>query len=330
MDILFQEFLGKPAWMWAGFIVLVLALLAFDLGVLHRKTREIRVGESLVMSLVYIALGLAFGGFVWTQLGQTAGIEYLTGFIVEKSLAIDNVFVIALIFGFFAIPPALQHRVLFWGILGVIVLRAIMIGLGATLVAEFSWVLYLFAAVLVLTGVKMLWLGDKEMDLSKNPVLKLVRRFIPVSDQLHGTRFFARLPNGPSGALVWTATPMFLALVLIEIADLIFAVDSVPAIFAITTDPYIVYTSNIFAILGLRALYFALAAVLHRFAYLKQALAVLLIFIGSKIFLADLLGWEKFPPALSLGVTFAILAAGIGWSLWRTRNVTERPSLESS
>jgi len=330
MDILFQDFLGKPAWMWAGFIVLVLALLAFDLGVLHRKTREIRVGESLVMSLVYIALGLAFGGFVWMQLGQTAGIEYLTGFIVEKSLAIDNVFVIALIFGFFAIPPALQHRVLFWGILGVIVLRAIMIGLGATLVSEFSWVLYLFAAFLVLTGVKMLWLGDKEMDLSKNPVLRLVRRVMPVSDQLHGTRFFAKLPNGSGGALVWTATPMFLALVLIEIADLIFAVDSVPAIFAITTDPYIVYTSNIFAILGLRALYFALAAVLHRFAYLKQALAVLLIFIGSKIFLADLLGWEKFPPALSLGVTFAILAAGIGWSLWRTRNVSERPSLESS
>ena len=330
MDILFQEFLGKPAWMWAGFIVLVLALLAFDLGVLHRKTREIRVGESLLMSLVYIALGLAFGGFVWMQLGQTAGIEYLTGFIVEKSLAIDNVFVIALIFGFFAIPPALQHRVLFWGILGVIVLRAIMIGLGATLVSEFSWVLYLFAAFLVLTGVKMLWLGDKEMDLSKNPVLKLVRRVMPVSDQLHGTRFFAKLPNGPGGALVWTATPMFLALVLIEIADLIFAVDSVPAIFAITTDPYIVYTSNIFAILGLRALYFALAAVLHRFAYLKQALAVLLIFIGSKVFLADLLGWEKFPPALSLGITFAILAAGIGWSLWRTRNVSERPSLENS
>lgn len=321
MDWIISDFLGKPVWMWLGFIVLVLALLAFDLGFLHRKTREIRVRESLAMSALYIALGLGFGGFVWAQLGQTAGVEYLTGFIVEKSLAIDNVFVIALIFGFFAIPPALQHRVLFWGILGVIVLRAIMIGLGATLVSQFSWVLYLFAGFLVLTGVKMLWLGNKEMDLSKNPVLRLLRRIMPVSDQLHGTRFFTRLPHPRTGALVWTATPMFLALVLIEIADLIFAVDSVPAIFAITTDPYLVYTSNIFAILGLRALYFALAAVLHRFAYLKQALAVLLIFIGSKVFIADLFGWAKFPPTLSLAITFAILAAGIGWSLWRTRRV---------
>ncbi|MGA0596861.1 TerC family protein [Enterovirga sp. CN4-39] len=312
-------FLGQPLWMWAAFLVLVVGLLAFDLGVLHRKTREIDVRESLMLSGLYIALGLAFGAFLWMQLGQQAGIEYLTGFVIEKSLAMDNVFVIAMIFGFFAIPRELQHRVLFWGILGVIVLRAIMIGGGAILVQNFSWVLYVFAAFLVVTGIKMLWMSGEEPDLSKNPVLRFVCRHMRVTDRLHGSNFFVRLPHGPRGAVATFATPLFLALVLIEVADVIFAVDSVPAIFAITTDPYIVYTSNIFAVLGLRALYFALAAVLHRFAYLKQALAILLVFIGSKIFVADLLGWTKFPAEWSLGITFAILASGVGYSLWRTR-----------
>jgi tellurite resistance protein TerC len=319
VDFVHIEWLGKPAWMWLSFLAIVGALLAFDLGILHSKQREIGVRESLLLSAVYMALGVGFGGFVWWQLGSTAGIQYLTGFVVEKSLALDNVFVIALIFGFFAVPRQYQHRVLFWGILGVIVLRAIMIGIGATLVAEFSWVLYVFAAFLVLTGVKMLWLGDKETDLSKNVVLKFVRRRFRVTDELHGERFVVKLPDPSTGQLVRFMTPLALALILIEIADVIFAVDSVPAIFAITTDPYIVYTSNIFAILGLRALYFALAAVLHRFAYLKQALAMLLIFIGSKIFVADLFGLEKFPASWSLGITFAILTAGIVYSLWRTR-----------
>ncbi|ABE37296.1 tellurite resistance protein TerC [Rhodopseudomonas pseudopalustris] len=320
MDFLLLEWLGKPAWMWLGFLAIVGLLLAFDLGVLHRKQKEIEVGESLALSAGYIALGTAFAGLVWWQLGETAGIQYLTGFVVEKSLALDNVFVIALIFGFFAVPRKYQHRVLFWGILGVIVLRAIMIGIGATLVAEFAWVLYLFAAFLILTGIKMLVIGDKETDLAKNPVLRFIRRRFRVTDALHGERFFVKLPDPKTGQLVRYMTPLCLALILIEIADVIFAVDSVPAVFAITSDPYIVYTSNIFAILGLRALYFALAAVLHRFAYLKQALAVLLIFIGAKIFVADLLGLEKFPAAWSLGATFAILAAGIAYSLWRTRN----------
>jgi tellurite resistance protein TerC len=320
LEFLFLEWLGKPAWMWLGFVAIVGVLLALDLGVLHRKQKEIGVGESLSLSAGYLALGVGFAGLVWWQLGETAGIQYLTGFVVEKSLALDNVFVIALIFGFFAVPRQYQHRVLFWGILGVIVLRAIMIGIGATLVAEFGWVLYLFAGFLILTGIKMLAFGDKEMDLAANPVLKFVRRRFRVTDELHGERFLVKLPDPKTGKLVRYMTPLFLALILIEIADVIFAVDSVPAIFAITTDPYIVYTSNIFAILGLRALYFALAAVLHRFAYLKQALAVLLIFIGSKIFVADLLGLTKFPPAWSLGVTFAILASGIAYSLWRTRN----------
>jgi len=317
MELLFTIFLGQPLWMWLGFMTLVVVLLALDLGVLHRGAREIGVRESLALSAFYIVLGLCFGGFVWWQLGQQAGIEYVTGFVVEKSLAMDNIFVIAMIFGFFAIPRALQHRVLFWGILGVIVLRAIMIGVGATLVAEYSWVLYLFAAFLIITGVKMLFWSDHETDLSTNPLLRFMRKRFNVTDRLYGESFFVRLPKA-DGKVATFVTPLFLALVLIEVADVIFAVDSVPAIFAITTDPYIVYTSNIFAILGLRALYFALAAVLHRFAYLKQALAVLLVFIGSKIFVADAFGWTKFPAEWSLGVTFAILAAGVLYSLWRT------------
>lgn len=324
MEFLLFDFLGQPLWMWLGFMSLVAALLALDLGVFHRGSREIGVAESLALSSFYIAAGLAFGGYVWWQIGQQAGIEYLTGFVVEKSLAMDNIFVIALIFGYFAVPRLYQHRVLFWGILGVIVLRAIMIGFGAALVAEYGWILYLFAAFLILTGIKMLWWSDHEIDLSSNPLLLFVRRRLNVTDRLHGEAFFVRQPTA-SGKMATFATPLFLALVMIEVADVIFAVDSVPAIFAITTDPFIVYTSNIFAILGLRALYFALAAVIHRFAYLKHALAVLLVFIGSKIFVADLFGWTKFPPEWSLGVTFAILAIGVGYSLWRTR----KPAVEA-
>jgi tellurite resistance protein TerC len=305
--------------MWLVFLVIVIALLALDLGVLHRGSKEIGVHESLLLSAGYIALGLGFGVFVWRQLGAESGVEYVTGFIIEKSLAMDNVFVIAMIFSFLAIPRQYQHRVLFWGILGVIVLRAIMIGVGATLVAQFSWVLYIFAAFLIFTGVKML-MRQKETPLSENPLYKWMREHLPVTDSLHGQRFFVRQTDPKSGRLITFMTPLFVALAMVEIADIVFAVDSVPAIFAITTDPFIVYTSNIFAILGLRALYFALAAVLHRFEYLKQALAVLLIFIGSKIFIADGLGLAKFPAEWSLAITFAILAAGVIYSLAKTRN----------
>jgi tellurite resistance protein TerC len=329
MDFLTSLFMGQPLWMWLGFLTLVVALLALDLGVFHRGAREIEVRESLLLSAFYITLGLAFGGFVWWELGRQAGIEYITGFVVEKSLAMDNIFVIATIFGFFAIPRKYQHRVLFWGILGVIVLRALMIGLGAALVTQYAWVLYLFAAFLILTGLKMLWWGDHESDLSQNPLLLFMKRRFNVTDRLHGDAFFVRQENR-KGRMATFVTPLFLALVMIEVADIVFAVDSVPAIFAITTDPYIVYTSNIFAILGLRALYFALAATLHRFAYLKQALAILLVFIGSKIFVADLLGWEKFPADWSLGITFAILAAGVAWSLWRTRREEKKALKEAA
>ncbi|MEP9386138.1 TerC family protein [Mesorhizobium sp. KR9-304] len=321
----FVEWMGKPVWMWLSFLSIVVALLVFDLGVLHRDNHEIEVKESLLLSAMYISLGLAFGGWLWWQLGAEPGMNYLTGFVVEKTLALDNVFVIALIFSFFAVPRIYQHRVLFWGILGVIVLRAIMIGVGATLVAEFSWVLYIFAAFLVVTGIKMLVMGDKEPEIGQNPLVRFLRRRFNVTDEHHGQDFFVKKPDPRTGRMVWFMTPLFMALVMVEIADVIFAVDSVPAIFAITTDPFIVYTSNIFAILGLRALYFALAAMIHRFHYLKPALAIVLIFIGAKIFVADLLGLEKFPASISLGVTLAIIAAGILYSLWRTRR-TEVPA----
>lgn len=319
MDFIFSSFLDTPVWMWLSFIAIVIALLAFDLGVLHRKEHEIGVRESLLMSAFYIALGLAFGGWIWWYMGPTEGINYVTGFVVEKSLAMDNVFVIAMIFSYFAIPRLYQHRVLFWGILGVIVLRAIMIGFGTALVEEFSWILYVFAAFLIYTGVKMWLMAGKEFDVAGSPVLKWVRKNFRVTDELHGNRFFVRLQDSKTGKTTRYITPLFLALIMVEIVDVIFAVDSVPAIFAITTNPFIVYTSNIFAILGLRALYFALAAMVNRFHYLQYALAVLLVFIGSKIFVADLLGIGKVPPALSLGVTFAILVAGISFSLWKTR-----------
>jgi tellurite resistance protein TerC len=317
--LLFAEWLTKPVWMWVAFFGIVVTLLVVDLGLLHKDNHEIEVKESLVLSAGYIGLGLAFGAWVWWYLGAQSGMEYLTGFAIEKALAMDNVFVIAMIFSFFAVPRKYQHRVLFWGILGVIILRAIMIGLGATIVSQFSWVLYVFAVFLIGTGIKMILFSDKEYDVANNPVLAFVRRRFNVTDEHHGQNFFVKKPHASNGKMVWFMTPLFLALILIEIADVIFAVDSVPAIFAITTDPFIVYTSNIFAILGLRALYFALAAMVHRFHYLKLALAIVLIFIGSKIFVAPLLGLEKFPPALSLTITFGILAGGVVYSLWKTK-----------
>lgn len=321
MDLLLLDFLGKPVWMWAVFIILVLGLLILDLGVLHKGSREIGIRESLLMSAFYITIGVAFGGWIWYQSGEQPALEYLTGFVVEKSLAMDNIFIIAMIFSYFAIPREYQHRVLLWGILGVIVLRGIMIAAGAAIVENFHWVLYLFAAFLVITGIKMLFSsGHDENDIGNNPALKFLRKHLPVSDKLHGESFIVREADPKTGKLKTLITPLFLALIMVELADLVFAVDSIPAIFAITTDPYIVYTSNIFAILGLRALYFALAALIHRFAYLKYALAAVLVFVGSKIFVADMLGIAKIPPAVSLGVTVAILAAGILGSLWATRN----------
>ncbi len=320
MDFLLVDFQGAAVWMWLLFIAIVIALLVLDLGVLHKKSREIGIRESLLMSGFYVTLGILFAGFVWSQFGQQASLQYLTGFVIEKSLAMDNIFVIAMIFGYFSIPREYQHRVLLFGILGVIVLRGIMIAAGAAVVENYGWVLYLFAAFLIITGIKMLFSSSEPYDVENNPVLKFLRKRLPVTEQLHGQKFLVRENDPATGKLKTYVTPLLLALIMIEFADLVFAVDSIPAIFAITTDPFIVYTSNIFAILGLRALYFALAALIHRFAYLKYALSVVLIFIGSKIFVADMLGLAKIPPLISLGVTLAILASGIIGSLWATRN----------
>ncbi|MBL8522629.1 MAG: TerC family protein [Betaproteobacteria bacterium] len=317
IELLHSPFLGKPAWIWLLFAGVVVTLLSFDLGVLHKDDREIGVKESLLLSAGYIGVALLFGAWVWWFLGAQSGTEYFTGFLIEKSLSMDNVFVIALIFSYFAIPREYQHRVLFWGILGVIVLRAIMIGLGAALVTGFSWILYVFGAFLVVTGIKMWIVADHMPDIANNPLLKFLRKHLRVTQGLHGNAFFVQQADPASGKMARAATPLFLALCLVEFVDLVFAVDSVPAIFAITSDPFIVYTSNIFAILGLRALYFALAAMIHRFTYLKYALALVLVFIGTKIFLVGIIG--KIPAAVSLTVTFGLIAGGVIVSLWKTR-----------
>ncbi|MGD8355281.1 MAG: TerC family protein [Methyloceanibacter sp.] len=319
MDFIDTLVMGKPVWMWAVFMTIVVVLLALDLGLFHRKSREIGVRESLVLSAFYIAIGLGFGAWVWVNVGPTSGKEYLTGFLVEKTLSMDNIFVISLVFSYFGIPRIYQHRVLFYGILGVIVLRGIVIALGAWLVASFHWVLYIFALLLIFTGVKMLLPGDDEPDIKDNLALKIMRRFLRITPKLYGQRFFIRAPDEKIGKIVTWVTPLFVAMILIEIVDVIFALDSIPAIFAITTDTFVVYTSNIFAILGLRALYFALAAIIDRFAYLKPALAMILVFIGSKIFVADLLGMEKFPAAVSLSVTVSLIVGGVLYSLWKTQ-----------
>ncbi|QLF93817.1 TerC family protein [Pseudomonas sp. ABC1] len=317
------EFMGTAAWLWLSFLVLVFSLLAFDLGVLHRDSKPIGVKESLMLSAGYITAGLLFSIWVWYQKGGDSSLDYLTGFLIEKSLSIDNVFVMALIFSFLGIPREHQHKVLFWGILGVIVLRALMIGLGAVLIHRFEWILYVFGVFLVVTGVRMLFAKvDDEPDLANNFLVQFLRTHLRVTDRLHGQRFFVRQPNRHGKTVLW-ATPLLLALILIECADVVFAVDSVPAIFSITQDPFIIYTSNIFAILGLRALYFALAALIHRFAYLKYALALVLVFIGGKIFLVGIIG--KIPAGISLGVTLALLAGGVLLSLWKTRNEATAP-----
>ena len=318
LNFLQANFMGQEAWLWFVFIGIVITLLVLDLGVLHKDNREIGIKESLWMSAGYIAIAMLFGSWVWWKMGSESGMNFMTGFFVEKTLALDNIFVISLIFAYFSIPRVYQHRVLFWGILGVIVLRGIMIGLGASLVSEFSWILYIFGAFLILTGIKMLFSSGDEQDIGENKLTKFLRKHMRVTDELHGQKFFVKQADPKTGKLVQFATPLFLALIMVEIADIVFAVDSIPAIFAITTDPYIVYTSNIFAILGLRALYFALAAMMHRFVYLKYALSAVLIFIGGKIFWGHLVG--KVDPAISLSVTIGILAAGIIFSLVKTRS----------
>ena len=339
-------------WIWIAFIAFVLMMLALDLGVFHRKAHVVSVKEALVWSAVWLSLGLSFSVFVYfaydgqwfglgtvvdvvdglTSSGLSATEKYLTGYVVEKSLSVDNIFVIAMIFGFFAVPPLYQHRVLFWGILGALVLRGAMIAIGAKLIAEFHWVLYVFAVFLIVTAIKMLFLKTDQTDPNKNVVVRLARRFFPVTARFHGEHFVVRagapasyeseVPGAPEvpdeivdrarpGTLL--LTPLALALIMVETTDLIFAVDSIPAIFAITGDPFLVFTSNVFAILGLRSLYFALAGMVAKFRYLKVSLALILMIVGVKMLLAE---WLKLAVGRNfnlylLAVILSVLAAGV-------------------
>lgn len=313
-----MEFAGTPIWAWGGFFSIVIGLLVLDLGVLNKRDHEIGVRESLTLSAFYVSVACLFGAGVWFWFGAEKGLEFFTGYAIEKSLSLDNVFVISLIFTTFAVPRLYQHRVLFWGILGVIVMRGLMIGLGTALLVKFHWLLFIFGGFLIVTGIRMLCAKDHDdIAIQTHPIVLWLRRHIRITEKLHGHDFLVRLPDATTGRSMLYATPLLLTLIVVEIADLIFAVDSVPAVFAITRDPFIVYTSNIFAILGLRALYFALAAVIYRFVYLKYALSIVLIFIGGKIFYAELIG--KVPAALSLSVTFGLLALGVIVSLLKTR-----------
>lgn len=311
--------MDKPIWMWAVFLAVIIILLVLDLGVFHKKDKAIGVKESMWMSAFYIGIAILFGFFILYKLGLRSFEEYLTGFLIEKSLALDNIFIISLVFTSLSIPPKYQHRVLFWGILGVIILRAIMIYLGSELIKQFSWVLYIFAVFMIFTGIKMFFVSEKAVDINDNILLKWMRKHIRITNDFDGHKFFVRRLEPKSNKIKLFVTPLFVALLIIEFVDVVFAVDSVPAIFMITTDPYIVYTSNVFAILGLRALYFALASIIDRFHYLKYALAMVLIFIGSKIFIADIMGIEKFPSTVSLSITFGLLFGGVVYSLYKSK-----------
>ncbi|MBI3946558.1 MAG: TerC family protein [Armatimonadetes bacterium] len=299
-----------PLWAWVGFNLFVLALLALDLGVFHRKAHAVSLREAAAWSGVWMALGLSFGVGVFLWMGREPGLAYFTGYLIEKSLSIDNIFVFALLFSYFAVPAEHQHRVLFWGIIGALIMRGALILVGAALLAHFHWVVYLFGGFLVLTGLKMLRHRGIEVDPGRSPVVSLFRRTVPSIPEYEGDRFFV-IREGRR-----LATPLLLVLLTVETTDLVFAVDSIPAIFAVTDNPFIVYTSNVFAILGLRSLYFLLAGSMDLFRYLKAGLAAVLCFVGVKMVLASVV---KIPTGLSLLVVGALLAAAIGASVLANR-----------
>ena len=298
-------------WLWVGFNVFILAMLALDLGLFHRKSHIVSLKESLTWTAVWVCLALLFNLGLWHYAGSAKALEFFTGYVIEKSLSVDNVFVFALLFSYFAVPPLYQHKVLFWGILGALVMRAIMIAAGSVLIAKFGWIIYVFGGFLILTGIKMIVKREEEIHPERNPVVKWFKKLMPVTPDYRGDKFFVR-ENG-----VRMATPLFVVLLLVEISDVIFAVDSIPAIFAVTTDPFIVYTSNVFAILGLRSLYFALAGVMDKFHYLKIGLGVVLTFVGVKMILAHT-AW-KIDTLISLGVIVLILATSVVMSLVRPK-----------
>ena len=293
-------------WIWIGFNAFVIAMLAVDLFVFHKEAHEVRPAEAAGWSVLWIALALLFGAGVYRFRGPEAGLEYFAGYLIEKALSIDNIFVFVLIFGFFRVPPRYQHRVLFWGILGALVMRGGMIAAGAYLIQQFHWVIYIFGAFLVFTGIRMAVQKEHGLDPDSNPAIRLIRRVMPVTSTYHGQKFFVR--EHVAGRLRLVATPLFVVVALVETTDLIFAVDSIPAIFAVTQDPFIVYSSNVFAILGLRALYFLLAEVIHRFHYLKLGLSVVLVFVGLKMLAGDV---YKVPVGVSLGVIVCVLGTSV-------------------
>ena len=303
--------------LWVGFNVFILAMLALDLGVFHRKPHEVHFKEALTWSGVWIALALLFNAALFVWQGPQVGLEFLTGYLIEKSLSVDNIFVFLLIFTYFKVPAMYQHEVLFWGIVGALVMRALFIAVGVALITQFHWIIYVFGAFLIFTGVKLALEKGKEVHPEHNPVLQLFRRLVPVTDQYHGGRFFVR----QAGRLM--ATPLFVVLLVVETTDVIFAVDSIPAILAITQDPFIVYSSNVFAILGLRALYFALAGLMRLFTHLHYGLSAILVFVGMKMLLTDI---YKIPIGIALGVVVGILALSILASIL-FKPVAEAPDL---
>ena len=296
-------------WMWLGFNAFVLAMLAVDLGVFHRKAHEVSLREATAWSVVWVTLAMGFNGWIWYAWGKGPALEFLTGYLIEKSLSIDNIFVFVMLFSYFAVPRLYQHRVLFWGILGALLMRGIFIGVGAYVLEQFHWVLYIFGAILILTGIKMMMRQESHSP-EHNPVLRWMRRVLPLTDRYHGQSFW--ITEGTKRL----ATPLFLVLVMVELTDLVFAIDSIPAIFAVTKEPFLVYTCNVFAILGLRSMYFLLAGVVHRFVYLKYGLAAVLLFVGTKMILIDI---YKVPTALSLVVVLSTITASIVASLVKTR-----------
>jgi tellurite resistance protein TerC len=299
------ETVGTPL-LWTGFLAFVIVMLALDLGVLHRRSREVSTRQALVWSLVWIAISLAFNGAIYASFGPARALEFLTGYLIEKALSIDNLFVFVVIFSYFGVAPALQHRVLFWGVLGALVMRAVFIVVGGALLQAFHWTIYLFGGLLLVTGVRLLRQQEGDIHPERNPVVRLLARALPVSTNAGAERFVVR--DGGR----WAITPLFLALVTVEVSDIVFAVDSIPAIFAVTTDPFIVFTSNIFAILGLRSLYFLLAGVIDRFRYLNVGLAAVLIFVGAKMVVVE---WIRVPIALSLGIVAGLLVISVVASL---------------
>jgi tellurite resistance protein TerC len=310
-----METVGTPL-AWGGFIAFVLAMLAIDLGLFHRKTHAIGLREAAIWSGVWVALAAVFNVLVYVWFGSQRALEFTTGYLIEKALAVDNIFVFVVIFAAFAVPAAYQHRVLFWGVLGALGMRAAFIFAGSAFLHAFHWAIYVFGAILAVTGVKLLVQRHHEVHPERNVFVRLFQKILPIAPEYDGARFTVRR-NGR-----WYGTPLLLALVTVEITDVIFAVDSIPAIFAVTTDPFIVFTSNIFAILGLRSLYFLLAGVIEKFVYLKVGLSLVLIFVGAKMLAMDV---YKLPIVASLGIIAAILAGSILLSLLKTRRASARP-----